>query len=132
MIEEPPILTIRSHLRRPSDAQIAAFQGLQTGFVVDALFGGGALSPDIQPVGGGRDLTCVAAGPALNLFLSSKWRFSPDWITYGNWRGEFLPRYGIALGNVQTSVDAGFTVRWGYNLPNDFANQRLDPTAYNQ
>ena len=65
MIEAPPVLTIRSNLRRPSEAQITAFQGLQTGFVVDALFGGGALSPDIQPVGGGRDLTCVAAGPAL-------------------------------------------------------------------
>ena len=65
MIEAPPVLTIRSNLRRPSETQIAAFQGLQTGFVVDALFGGGALSPDIQPVGGGRDLTCVAAGPAL-------------------------------------------------------------------
>lgn len=69
---------------------------------------------------------------AMNLFLSSKWRFSPEALTHGRWRGEFLPRYGIALGNVETSADVGFTVRWGYNLPNDFANQRLDPTAYNQ
>jgi len=65
MIEEPPLLKIKSNLRRPADAQIAAFKGVPTGFVVDALFGGGALSSDIQPVGGGRDLDCVAAGPAL-------------------------------------------------------------------
>lgn len=65
MIEAPPTLTIKKDLRRPTEAQIAAFQGLPTGFVVDAMFGGGALSNNIQPIGGGRDLKCVAAGPAL-------------------------------------------------------------------
>jgi len=65
MIEEPPILTIKRPTRRPSAAQIAAFQGIPSGFVVDALYGAGALSSDIQPIGAGRDLQCVAAGPAL-------------------------------------------------------------------
>ena len=65
MIEAPPTLTIANTFRRPTDAQIAAIQGVPTGFVVDALLGGGALSSDIQPIGGGRDLQCVAAGPAL-------------------------------------------------------------------
>ncbi len=65
MIEEPPVLTIKSTSRRPSAAQIAAFQGIPTGFVVDALYGAGALSSAIQPIGAGRDLRCVAAGPAL-------------------------------------------------------------------
>lgn len=65
MIEAPPTLTIKKTLRRPTDAQIAAFQGVQTGFVVDAMFGRGALCKDIQPIGGGRDLHCAAAGPAL-------------------------------------------------------------------
>lgn len=65
MIEEPPILTIKRAARRPGAAQIAAFQGVPTGFVVDALYGAGALSSDIQPIGAGRDLRCVAAGPAL-------------------------------------------------------------------
>ena len=65
MIEAPPILTIRQTMPRPSDAQIAAFQGVPTGFVADALGGGGALSSAIQPLGAGRDLRCVAAGPAL-------------------------------------------------------------------
>ena len=65
MIEAPATLTIRASFRRPTDQQIAAFQGVPTGFVVDAMFGGGALSSRIQPVGSGRDLNCVAAGPAL-------------------------------------------------------------------
>jgi len=65
MIEAPPTLTISSGFRRPADAQISAFQGVPSGFVVDALLGGGALSCSIQPIGGGRDLQCIAAGPAL-------------------------------------------------------------------
>ena len=65
MIEEPSALTVKKKLRRPTDAQIAAFQTVSTGFVVDALFGHGALSPQIGPVGDGRDIDCVAAGPAL-------------------------------------------------------------------
>ena len=65
MIEALPTLTINTSLRRPTHAQIAAFQNVPTGFVVDALFGNGALSSDIQPIGAGRDLHCVAAGPAL-------------------------------------------------------------------
>lgn len=65
MIEDPPALTIKRHRPRPTDAQIAAFQGVPTGFVADALGGRGALSPDIQPIGQGRDLNCVVAGPAM-------------------------------------------------------------------
>lgn len=67
MIEAPPTLTIRTAFRRPTDAQISAFQGIPSGFVVDALLGGGALTSNIQPIGGGRDLHCVAAGPALTV-----------------------------------------------------------------
>ncbi|MDH5797888.1 MAG: RraA family protein [Paracoccaceae bacterium] len=65
MIEEPPILTISNNMRRPTTEQIAAFQGVPTGFVCDAMEGKGALDPKIAPLGGGRDLACVAAGPAL-------------------------------------------------------------------
>lgn len=65
MIEAPPTLTIKNTLRRPTEKQISAFQGVPTGFVVDALLGGGALSSRIQPIADGRDIHCVAAGPAL-------------------------------------------------------------------
>lgn len=65
MIEDPPLLTIRRPGRRPTAAQIAAFQSVSTGFVVDAMRGGGALASSIRALGGGRDLDCRAAGPAL-------------------------------------------------------------------
>ena len=65
MIEEPVKLTIKKPTRRPNAEQIAAFQGVATGFVVDAMDGIGALSSSIKPVGDGRDLHCAAAGPAL-------------------------------------------------------------------
>ena len=65
MIEEPPLLRISNKLRRPSEAQIEAFQNTPTGYVVDALFGGNVLSSEIRPIGDGRDIDCRAAGPAL-------------------------------------------------------------------
>ncbi|MCY4337135.1 MAG: RraA family protein [Litoreibacter sp.] len=65
MIEEPPRLKVNAKRNRPSEAQIAAFQGVPTGFVVDAMFGAGAMAADISPIGFGRDIECVAAGPAL-------------------------------------------------------------------
>jgi 4-hydroxy-4-methyl-2-oxoglutarate aldolase len=65
MIEEPPVLTIKKKMRRPTTEQIAAFQGVATGFVVDAMFGGGALDSAIQPVTVERGSARATAGPAL-------------------------------------------------------------------
>lgn len=65
MIEEPPVLTIRRPSRRPTAAQIAAFRDTPTGFVVDAMYGQGALSSEIQPLMTGADDLGQVAGPAL-------------------------------------------------------------------
>lgn len=73
MIEDPPLLTIRRRFQRPAAADVAAFAGLPTGFVVDALGGGGALAHHVKPVGAARSLCGVALtcdpGPADNLAL---------------------------------------------------------------
>lgn len=61
MIEEPPLLRIKSDRRRPSVAQIAAFQGVATGYVADAMNGVGSLSAEIAPL----TPTMSVAGPAL-------------------------------------------------------------------
>ena len=71
MIEDPPLLTIRRRFPRPSGTQIAAFEGLQTGFVIDAMGGRGALDGSVKPIGGsaafcGAAVPC-AAGAADNL-----------------------------------------------------------------
>lgn len=65
MLEEPPILTIKQDTRRPTEAQLAAFRDIPTGFVCDAMGGRGALDCAIQPIGGGQDIDCTAVGPAL-------------------------------------------------------------------
>jgi 4-hydroxy-4-methyl-2-oxoglutarate aldolase len=71
MIEEPPLLTVRRRFARPSLAQVAKFNGLQTGFVADAMNGRGGLDARIKPIGNPLPFCGVAvpceAGPADNL-----------------------------------------------------------------
>ena len=62
MIEKPPVLRLRRPDRRPTDAQIAAFSGAATSFVVDAMLGAGALDARIAPM---PDTAARVAGPAL-------------------------------------------------------------------
>jgi 4-hydroxy-4-methyl-2-oxoglutarate aldolase len=71
MIDDAPLLTIKRRIERPSRAELAAFEGLMTGFVADALGGRGAMVPAVKPIAGtgpfcGVALPC-AAGPADNL-----------------------------------------------------------------
>jgi 4-hydroxy-4-methyl-2-oxoglutarate aldolase len=71
MIDDAPLLTIKRHFDRPSRAEVAAFAGVMTGFVADALGGRGAMVPAVKPIAGtgpfcGVAVPC-AAGPADNL-----------------------------------------------------------------
>lgn len=50
MIHEPPILTIRENFPRPTAAQLAAFEGIPTGYVCDAMEGQGAMESLIRPL----------------------------------------------------------------------------------
>ena len=50
MIGEPVKLTVRQHFSRPSKAQIGAFEGISTSFLVDAQNGTGALKHHIKPL----------------------------------------------------------------------------------
>jgi 4-hydroxy-4-methyl-2-oxoglutarate aldolase len=71
MIADPPLLTVRRNFPRPSAAEIAAFAGVPTVFVADALDGRGGLDAAIKPVGEAKAFCGVAlpcaAGPADNL-----------------------------------------------------------------
>jgi 4-hydroxy-4-methyl-2-oxoglutarate aldolase len=71
MIEDTPLLKIRRDFPRPAPADVARFAGLQTGFIVDAMGGAGALDQRIKPVSTARTFCGVAlpcyAGPADNL-----------------------------------------------------------------
>ncbi len=50
MIGDPPVVTLRRNFERPSAAQLAAFAGVPTGFVVDAQMGQGAIDHRIKPL----------------------------------------------------------------------------------
>ena len=39
-----------------------------------------------------------------------------------------MPHMGVALGNVNTHAAAGFTVRFGYDLPSDYGPPRIRPS----
>jgi 4-hydroxy-4-methyl-2-oxoglutarate aldolase len=60
MIGDPPVLTLRRHFERPTVAQVAAFDKVQTGFVVDAQMGQGAIDRRIKPL-----WPCAVVGPAV-------------------------------------------------------------------
>ena len=68
MIGEPVSLTVRKEFPRPTAEQIAAFQGLATGFVVDAQNGTGALDHRIKPLL--NEMTFV--GPAITAHLEPR------------------------------------------------------------
>ena len=61
MIGEPVELIVRKHFERPSGEQVKMFQGVPTGFVVDAQNGTGALDWRIKPL----DANMRFAGPAM-------------------------------------------------------------------
>ena len=74
MLKDPPILTIRRNFKRPPRELIAKLAGAQTGHIVDALQGRGALDHHIKPVDPerahfvGTALTCET-GPSDNLAI---------------------------------------------------------------
>ena len=74
MIEDPPLLSLRSAFARPAPEHLAALAGVQTGFVTDAMSGRGALDYRIKPLAPlsqpliGTAMTCHC-GPADNLAL---------------------------------------------------------------
>ena len=74
MLKDPPLLTIRRNFERPSRDLIAKLAGAQTGHIVDALLGRGALDQAVKPVDPeraqfvGAALTCET-GPSDNLAI---------------------------------------------------------------
>jgi 4-hydroxy-4-methyl-2-oxoglutarate aldolase len=73
MIGDPPIVTLRRGFTRPNAAQLAAFAGVPTGFMVDAQNGRGAVDYRIKPlwpeVSFAAPAVTVDCGPRDNLGL---------------------------------------------------------------
>lgn len=71
MIKDPPLVTVKRNTPRPTPEQVAVFAGAQTGHVVDAMNGGGALDYRIKSISGPAFFCGVAVpcndGPSDNL-----------------------------------------------------------------
>lgn len=64
--------------------------------------------------------------PGVVLSYQSTWRPS-EYPTHG-YGVDMAPHVGASVGNVFTYVNAGVTVRAGYNLPHDYGPPRVQPS----
>jgi hypothetical protein len=68
--------------------------------------------------------------PTLNLFFSQKRRLHVLETEYGDFGTDGYGEWGAGLGNYRTELYLGMLTRVGWNLPVDFSDPRLSPTAY--
>lgn len=76
MLEDPPLLTIKKNFERIPAEKLAALKGAQTGHVIDAMFGRGAMESAIKAVDPDRThfmgtALPVETGPSDNLAISA-------------------------------------------------------------
>ena len=77
----------------------------------------------IVPRGWDHQLTTE---PGFVFKHARQWKFATG---QDGFAGEFLPYVGGSLGNVATFANLGGTVRFGYNIPNDWGVQTIDSLA---
>lgn len=65
--------------------------------------------------------------PGVVLSYQRTWR--PAEYDSAGYAVDFLPHVGATVGNVFTYVNAGATVRAGYNLPHDYGPPRIQPSV---
>ena len=66
----------------------------------------------------------------LNLFYSQKRRMTFLESEWGKFAVDGFGEWGVGLGNFRTDLYLGVLTRFGWNLPVDFSDPRLSPTAY--
>ncbi len=110
MIEDPPVLRVKRGFTRPAAEIVAAFAGAQTGNVVDAMDGHGALPARIKPLAPGGTTVGVAitsySRPSDNLGLFA----SLDLLK----EGDFL--VAASDGFTETAITGDLLVGMAKNL----------------
>ncbi len=66
----------------------------------------------------------------VNLFFSQKRRLTFLETGYSGFSVDGFGEWGFGLGNYKTDLYVGALTRFGWNLPLDFSDPRLSPTAY--
>ena len=67
----------------------------------------------------------IETEPGFNVVYQKKYRLRYDGIL----DFDFIPHTGACIGNVFTYANLGALFRAGYNLPDDFGVQRMEPTV---
>ena len=60
--------------------------------------------------------------PGFALRYERRFQFKPAPDSDG-WGFRFIPHLGASAGNIATYLNAGGTVRWGYNVPDEFSTR---------
>jgi len=68
--------------------------------------------------------------PTLNLFFSQKRRLTFLESEWDKFAVDGFSEWGFGLGTFRTDLYLGALTRFGWNLPVDFSDPRLSPTAY--
>ena len=79
-----------------------------------------------QPMGWANQLKTE---PGLNLRYNRSLLFSVG-KKDSSWRGDFIPFFDASAGNVHTYFGAGGTMRFGYNIPNEFGVSHEEPLRW--
>ena len=80
----------------------------------------------VQPMGWAHQLKTE---PGLNLRYNRTLLFSSG-NNDSSWRGDFIPLFDASAGDVLTYFGAGATVRFGYNVPNEFGVSHEEPPRW--
>src|SRR5687767_3508 len=64
--------------------------------------------------------------PRIGLRLERRFQYNPMENSDG-WGVRLIPHVGGSAGNIMTYLSAGGTVRFGYNIPDEFATGASEP-----
>ncbi|MBN8716948.1 MAG: lipid A deacylase LpxR family protein [Xanthomonadales bacterium] len=71
--------------------------------------------------------------PALQVAWERKFRPDRgDAAVQAGWSTDAIGSYALRLGNIETAASAGFELRAGWNIPNDFGSYPIRPGAENR
>lgn len=71
--------------------------------------------------------------PALQVAWERKFRQNlGDVAVQTGWGTDAIGSYALRLGNIETAASAGFELRAGWNIPNDFGSYPIRPGAENR
>lgn len=70
--------------------------------------------------------------PAFQIAMERKFKPYADGAVQPGWGSDAIGSYALRLGNIETAASAGFELRIGWNIPNDFGSYPIRPGGENR